>query len=420
MSDSQKSPKPQAPPLNRWKGRLRIFHKPTVWISTSVLLLIGLSIADYSQNKVNQGDIETQLELANERVDDGNSKGDRQDSLPISEYEADYSDAPQPATLDGIPLPDDPEQREWAIREANDLNLELDSVSQDALEKDNQDPSLGNENTLNDAFSLSASARPIIHARNTGGSQKNASAAFAPHRYSQNYQDSQSDSRSLDFAGLSGYINNTDTVLALMGLDRPRALDRSLETPSLDVAPSSVDDAVDWFSNSDETMSLPPSALAQALQTVALESVSQSRIQSLGDPPPSERSPQIANLDAYRLSLQSTGQSLDSPEGVPIFQPPSVQTAPLPGTTGYIAPSPLPIPMVSGSGALSNPAGITLSPAIGASASYPTIAPQPTVISPSQPLPAVPSPVFAAPVQVEPTPYAGGGRNGEINTFSNP
>ena len=89
-----------------------------------------------------------QLELASEGGEGRDGKGDRQDASDLPKY----SDAFQPETLDGIPLPDDPELREWAIREANNLNPEAESPRQSDLGDGHQAQIHSNEDALNDSF----------------------------------------------------------------------------------------------------------------------------------------------------------------------------------------------------------------------------------------------------------------------------
>ena len=138
---------------------------------------------------------------------------------------------------------------------------------------------------------------------------------------------------------------NTDDVLALMGLKPPRASARHLSTPSLDVAPSSGGNTLDLVSAS-ATEPLPPSVLSQALQNLAIESGTQAVTSSLPNGTESAgHFSQGDNLEPSLFPIQASGPSL---EGVPIFQQPTIQTSPPPGTTGYVAPPPLPSPPLSG------------------------------------------------------------------------
>ena len=413
MSSSQKSPNSQTPPLSRWKGRLRIFNKLTFWASTSVLLLIGLLIADYSRSQMSQADIEDQLELASEDGKNSDGKGDRNDASELSKY----SDAFQPETLDGIPLPDDPELREWAIREANDLNPESESLSQN--DRANVDPEQphSSEDALNDSLT-DAPTRLLTSSEDAEEPSNNNSSDSRPRRNRQNRQQNRVESIFSDDI-------KADDVLALMGLKPPRASasnlsTRSLEsTPSLESTSSSGENSLEFFSGS-APETFPPSALSQALQNLALESETQTATPSFpNETDSSDRFYQGANLDTSLVPIQGSEPSL---EGVPIFQQPTIQTSPLPGTTGYIAPPPLPGATLRANDSIPPATVDTLTNApVGSVAPSAALAPQPTVSVPqSQPTPDLPSPAFVAPAPVEHIPYTGGGRNGNINTFSNP
>ena len=408
MSSSQKSSKSNLPPLSRWKGRLHIFNKPTFWISTAVLLLIGLLIADYYRVQMSQVDIEKQIELAREREDQ--EEGDRQDFSSSPEY----GDASQPATLDGIPLPDDPELREWAIREANDLNpdseLELDGRNASPDDRSHQNRPSSEEQQEN-TLALDEPARLITNTDDSGDNEpEDGSRDVNTRRNRRNRQDNRADSLFPDYA------KNADDVLSLMGLNSPRSQGSGGDIGALATPPSANGNALDLFAGTNDD-SLPPSALAQALQDLAIDSSIANATMSLPN-------------EAVDLSSQASDQSL---EGIPIFQQPSIQTSPSPGTTGYMAPPPLPTVAAPGTAIAPTPgiptSSITISPpigtppngALGSALPSTTLAPQPTVALPQPSVPqALPTPAFVSPPPIEHTPYAGGGRNGEINTFSNP
>ncbi|MEM9213799.1 MAG: hypothetical protein AAGD25_05580 [Cyanobacteria bacterium P01_F01_bin.150] len=410
MSSSQKSSKPQTPPLSRWKGRLRIFNKPTLWVSTSVLLFIGLLIADYSRVQMSQTDIDQRLELQNDGAE--NKEGDRQDASNVS----DYGDTTQPATLDGIPLPDDPELREWAIREANNLNPDAEKDTQDGPISENRESADASERASTDALLVSDPTRLITHTENDNKSQEHAGSANAnTRRNHHNRQDSQSESLFFE------YVGRADDVLKVMGLGSSQASANSLATSLDSTTPSTEHTSAFWQSPEPDTSQ--PSALSQALQNLAIESSRQATDPSLSNNAASPNAYPDAPLRPSILPTSVLGQPL---EGVPIFRQPLIQTSPTSGTTGYVAPPPLPnaSPITSGNGVVPPTAnGVTPNAILDSTAatSAPNIAPQPAVSVPlPQPAPAIPSPVFAAPIPVEQTPYTGGGRNGEINTFSNP
>lgn len=398
MSSSQKPSTPKAPPLKRWKGRLHIFNKPTFWVSTAVLLLIGLLLADYSRVQLNNADIETQLELA--RLE--GEEGDRQSQSDGPDYDDSHT-----ATLDGIPLPEDPEQREWALREANDLNAdEIEEASRLALEEAQQNAEVANSDNNADEFQLNEPARLVTNEDNKATDQDNDGSLDARTRRSRrDRQEEQPD---------SAWDRNTSSandVLELMGLTAPRTQGNG--AVSSGETPSDGSGSFDLFSSNNAEV-LPASALAQALQNLSIT--------------PGTASPSVSSGTAERLTTPISPQNPAlapgalpgaTLEGIPTFQPPSIQTAPQPGTTGYIVPPPLPNASLPATG---TPSAIGSSvPSIGAVSPSTSLAPQPTVSLPQVAAPPVlPTPVFTTPTTVDHTPYTGGGRNGSINTFSNP
>ena len=415
MSSSRKSSKPQSPPLNRWKGRLRIFNKPTFWVSTAVLLLIGLLVADYSRVQMNQADVEKQIELAREKEE--REEGDRQDPLNLA-----YGDDSLPPTLDGIPLPDDPELREWAIREANDLNPDselADPALNEGAENNRQTASNPDAESQEERFELDEPARLITNDDDRSASEEDDGSLDANTR--RNRRNRQNNTTEPNF---QNYAKSADDVLSLMGLNTPRVQINGGDTGTLDsptLANGSNGNALDLFTDP-KANALPPSALAQALQNLAIDSSTANTTIPLSNGPTTGLSSQNTALDTATPSGQLSSTSL---EGLPIFQQPLIQTAPAPGTTGYIAPPPL--PTVASPGAAIAPPSTITAPGIGqpnsALGSIPstTLAPQPTVTLPQAAAPqALPNPAFITPPPVEHTPYIGGGRNGEINTFSNP
>ncbi|MGK7891358.1 MAG: hypothetical protein AB4042_18670, partial [Leptolyngbyaceae cyanobacterium] len=92
------SSKHDSAPLNRWKSRFWVFTKPMFWISSFVLMLTGLLIADYYRVSISSEELE---------------------ETSVSDFDAEASE---------IPLSNDPELQElrgWEIaeEEASDTSI---------------------------------------------------------------------------------------------------------------------------------------------------------------------------------------------------------------------------------------------------------------------------------------------------------
>lgn len=380
MASSKKSAHTSHPPLSRWKARLRIWNRPTLWISTSILLLTGLLIADYSRVQAGNIEDETTTDTTNTATSDALDN--------------------QPATLDGIPLPDDPELREWAIREANDLNPTTDDSDPEVATQNQADnPSSPNEVSQSDASPSITSSEENLLADTSKNNDSSNNESSNSTRQRRNQQSNPSDSV------FSNYMDRTDDVLSLMGLKPQPSSNGVTSSPIGDDINSDRSNLFSSPSTNAET--LPPSALTQALQNLAESNNSTANNNALPEPPLS------SNLNTL-------------PQGIPL-QPPIIQTAPPPGTTGYIAPTPLPGTSITAPASSlitpppipsSNPGAIGVS---GSTASGSVLPPQPNVTIPqSNSSTAPPTPAFVPSAPLDHTPYTGGGRNGRINTFSNP
>lgn len=384
MASSPKSPHPTHPPLNRWKARFRILNKPTLWVSTSILLLTGLLIADYS--RVQAGNLQSEAPA---------DTADEIDEAKILDQ--------QPATLDGIPLPEDPAQREWAIREANNLNSTTDE-QETSLSPQNDESAAPIEFREKDSIPSIPSSEGHLLARNLAKEKQESNESDTPTRQRRNQQGTPPESV------FSDYMDRTDDVLSLMGL-KTQAPQINSRTTSPNETPDSA--SANLFSiSTSSTETLPTSALSQALQGLAT--------------PPDPSAPDSSSGPALSPLLNNTAVQRP-PEGLPILQAPIIQTAPPPGTTGYVTPPPLPTTALSAPGNApivppTAPINSGLSIGMPGTTTSGTALPiQPNVTLPQNPgSTAAPTPVLAPPASIDHTPYTGGGRNGRINTFSNP
>ncbi|NET47664.1 MAG: hypothetical protein F6K09_02845 [Merismopedia sp. SIO2A8] len=406
------------PPLKRWKSRFLFVQKPMFWGASSVLILIGFMIFDYSRIQNNPISVDTDTTEQSEAITN--------------------QTRPQ-ESLDSPEIADDPELREWAAAQENlppntindndeEIQLPAHSESGDLSVRGESDELLDSDTPLTDIANSSA-ANPGISEQDT------------------NISNSISDS-------LSNTIVSNDDVLESLGLTITPPLPASSTTNS--VTNSTVSPLTPFSTNSSGTSltgtgntptpenTLPPSALAEALEALlpetgsSLEQPNSDSYLSNGTPQderfPSTNSPTNDVPDGTETSTAANSSLphtllLPSSQGLTTQSPAVPQTAPLPGTTGYIAPAPLPSSPYSsalpGISPLQVPVSGTVPSAAfgipGTSTAPSTLPQQPTVTLPQvQATPQLPSPVFPATVEPEHVPYTGGGRNGQINTFSNP
>ncbi|MGK7890658.1 MAG: hypothetical protein AB4042_15105, partial [Leptolyngbyaceae cyanobacterium] len=181
----------------------------------------------------------------------------------------------------------------------------------------------------------------------------------------------------------------------------------------------------------------PSSSLHEAIQNLSSESSTRLTTDAAGlevtEGTPLEQSMEALTPNVLPSPQTSTADDALDPAIAPLLE---IQTAPLPGTTGYTPPptvaqfstptplsgSTISVPSIPSAAVPVPPTGNVPTNLLPSTAAAPTQAPiQPTFSAPGQTSSTVPSPVFPPTMPPEPhVPYSGGGRNGQINTFANP
>ncbi|NEQ97467.1 MAG: hypothetical protein F6K30_12205 [Cyanothece sp. SIO2G6] len=391
-------------PLNRWKSRFWVLTKPMFWMSSFVLVLAGLLIADYYRVSISADELDTASILE-----------------------------PQTAISD-IPLSADPELRElrdWEIAEnaiTTTVDPNLEAIAPEAI-----DPATSNSNVPTDDDSSNALGVNGEGFAIDGDQLSLDLGIIATDNANASRQRDRQDS-----SIFSDYVTGADEILQRMGLT-------SSPTPpvaDLPTLPTSPDLSAPSSNNLGlaGTPSTPQSSsLRDAIQNLSRESTT-TLDTAPSNPDTPDATPLEQSLEALPPSLLLNGQDSTASNGetTPSL---GIQTAPLPGTTGYTPPagfshlnsgptnpgtvpsnSVISVPSIPNTAVPVPPGGIP-------STNFlldPSVAPaqtsiQPTFTTPGQTTQSVPSPVFPPTVQPEEhVPYTGGGRDGRINTFANP